>query len=47
MLEMSLTLATLFRFYDLSFEEGFEMQFLPSFTMCAKNGLKVCVAKRF
>ncbi|TLD37843.1 cytochrome P450 46A1 [Venturia nashicola] len=46
MLEMSLTLATLFRQFDLAFEDGFEMEFLPSFTMCAKNGLRVQVSRR-
>lgn len=46
MLEMSLALATLFRRYDLAFEDGFQMEFLPSFTLCAKNGLRVRVARR-
>lgn len=46
MLEMSLTLATLFRWYDLAFDEGFEMEFLPSFTMCAKNGLMLRIKER-
>ncbi|KAG9217789.1 hypothetical protein CCMSSC00406_0003522 [Pleurotus cornucopiae] len=41
MLEMSLTLATLFKRYDFSFQEGFSMEFLPSFTLCSKNGLPV------
>ena len=41
MLEIAMTLATLFRRYDLSLEEGFEMEFLPSFTLCPKNGLPV------
>ena len=46
MLEMSLTLATLFRWYDVEFDKGFEMEFLPSFTMCAKNGLMLRVKER-
>ncbi|KAB2571925.1 cytochrome P450 46A1 [Lasiodiplodia theobromae] len=46
MLQMSLALATLFRRYDLAFEPGFEMEFLPSFTLCAKNGLRICVSRR-
>ena len=41
MLEMSLTLATLFKRYDLSFKPGFEMVFQPSFTLCSRNGLPV------
>ncbi|EKG09696.1 Cytochrome P450 [Macrophomina phaseolina MS6] len=46
MLQMSLALATLFRRYDLSLAPGFEMEFLPSFTLCAKNGLHVRVSRR-
>ena len=46
MLEMSLTLATLFRRYNLAFDDDFQMEFLPSFTLCAKNGLRVRVAKK-
>ncbi|KAI1161516.1 cytochrome P450 46A1 [Nemania serpens] len=46
MLEMSLTLATLFRWYDFAFDQGFEMEFLPSFTMCAKNGLMLRIKER-
>ncbi|EKM51452.1 uncharacterized protein PHACADRAFT_152212 [Phanerochaete carnosa HHB-10118-sp] len=41
MLEMSLTLATLFKRYDLELEPGFEMDFQPSFTLCSRNGLPV------
>ncbi|OCB90319.1 cytochrome P450 46A1 [Sanghuangporus baumii] len=41
MLEMSLTLATLFKRYDLTLQERFNMEFLPSFTLCSKNGLPV------
>ncbi|EJD00090.1 cytochrome P450 46A1 [Fomitiporia mediterranea MF3/22] len=41
MLEMSLTLATLFKRYDLEFQAGFSMEYLPSFTLCSKNGLPV------
>lgn len=46
MLQMSLALATLFRRYDFSIESGFEMEFLPSFTLCPKNGLRLHVARR-
>ena len=46
MLEISLTLATLYRRYDLALETGFQMEFLPSFTLCAKNGLRVRVTRR-
>jgi cholesterol 24(S)-hydroxylase len=46
MLQMSLAIATLFRRYNLSFEPGFEMEFLPSFTLCAKNGLRLQVSRR-
>ncbi|KIJ45361.1 hypothetical protein M422DRAFT_251134 [Sphaerobolus stellatus SS14] len=41
MLEMSLTLATLFKRYELTLEPGFEMIFQPSFTLCSRNGLPV------
>ncbi|KIP07170.1 hypothetical protein PHLGIDRAFT_118327 [Phlebiopsis gigantea 11061_1 CR5-6] len=41
MLEMLLTLATLFKRYDLGFQPGFEMVFQPSFTLCSRNGLPV------
>lgn len=41
MLEMLLTLSTLFKRYDLSFQPGFEMIFQPSFTLCSRNGLPV------
>lgn len=46
MLEISLTLATLYRRYELTLENGFQMEFLPSFTLCAKNGLRVRVTRR-
>lgn len=46
MLEMSLTIATLFRWYDLTFNDGFEMEFQPSFTMCAKNGLMLRITEK-
>ncbi|KAI3324061.1 cytochrome P450 46A1 [Xylariaceae sp. AK1471] len=46
MLEMTLTLATLFRRYDLSLEPGFQMEYLPSFTLKPKNGLPVRVSRR-
>ena len=46
MLEMSLTLATLFKRYDLSFQPGFEMVFQPSFTLCSRNGLPVLAQLR-
>lgn len=46
MLEMSLTLATIFQRYDVEFEQGFEMEFLASFTLCSRNGLKVKVHKK-
>ncbi|EJC99581.1 cytochrome P450 [Fomitiporia mediterranea MF3/22] len=45
-LEMSLTLATLFKRYDLKLQEGFVMEFLPSFTLCSKNGLPVTARVR-
>ncbi|KAI0977543.1 cytochrome P450 46A1 [Xylaria arbuscula] len=41
MLEMTLVLATVFRRYDLSLEPGFEMEYMPSFTLKPKNGLPV------
>ncbi|KAI6088749.1 cytochrome P450 46A1 [Hypoxylon rubiginosum] len=41
MLEMTMTLATVFRRYDLSLESGFQMEYLPSFTLKPKNGLLV------
>ena len=43
---MTLALATLFRRYDLSLEPGFEMKFLPSFTLRPKNGLPIRVNRR-
>jgi hypothetical protein len=46
MLELSLTLATLFRRYDLHIEEGFKMEYLPSFTLRAKNGLPIRIVRR-
>ncbi|THG99701.1 hypothetical protein EW026_g2692 [Hermanssonia centrifuga] len=46
MLEMSLTLATLFQRYNMEFEAGFEMEYLSSFTLCSKNGLPVRVKVR-
>ncbi|KAI1435478.1 cytochrome P450 46A1 [Xylaria sp. CBS 124048] len=46
MLEMSLTLATLLRRYDISLEPGFELEYLPSFTLKPKNGLRVRVRRR-
>ncbi|KAI2636845.1 cytochrome P450 46A1 [Xylaria nigripes] len=46
MLEMSLTLATLLRRYDLSLQPGFELQYLPSFTLKPANGLHIHVSRR-
>ncbi|KAF4586249.1 hypothetical protein EYR38_010524 [Pleurotus pulmonarius] len=46
MLEMTLTLATIFKRYDFSFKDGFSMEFLPSFTLCSKNGLPVKLRNR-
>ncbi|KAJ5701641.1 cytochrome P450 46A1 [Penicillium malachiteum] len=46
MLVMKLTLATLFRRYDLILEPGFEMEYLPSFKLRPKRGLPVRVARR-
>ncbi|KAI1189793.1 cytochrome P450 46A1 [Nemania serpens] len=46
MLEMTLTLATLFRRYDLSLEPGFELEYLPSFTLKPKNGFPIRVTRR-
>ncbi|KZV76178.1 cytochrome P450 46A1 [Peniophora sp. CONT] len=46
MLEMRLTLATLFRRYDVQLKDGFEMEFLAAFTLCSKNGLPVTTKLR-
>lgn len=46
MFEISLTLATLFRQFDLSLPDGFEMEFDPAFTLCPKNGLPVFATRR-
>ncbi|KAJ5724796.1 cytochrome P450 46A1 [Penicillium malachiteum] len=46
MLVMRLTLATLFRRYDLILEPGFEMEYLPSFTLRPKRGLPVKIVRR-
>lgn len=46
MFEMTLTIATLFRRYDLSLKPGFQMEYLPSFTLRPKNGLTIYVARR-
>lgn len=46
MLEMTLTLATLFRRYDISLEPGFELEYLPSFTLKPKNGFPIRVTRR-
>jgi len=46
MFEMTLTLATLFRRYDISIEPGFELEYLPSFTLKPKNGLLLRVTRR-
>ncbi|KAI0864078.1 cytochrome P450 46A1 [Xylaria cubensis] len=46
MLEMTLTLATLFRRYDITPEPGFEMEYLPSFTLKPKNGFPIRVTRR-
>ena len=46
MLEMRLTLATLFRRYDVQLKDGFEMEFLSAFTLCSKNGLPVTTKLR-
>lgn len=46
MLTMKLTLATLFRRYELSLEPGFEMEYLPSLTLRPKKGLPVRVVRR-
>lgn len=46
MLEMSLTIATLFRRYDLTLLPSFEMEYLPSFTLRPKHGLPVYIARR-
>ncbi|KAJ5721212.1 uncharacterized protein N7483_009146 [Penicillium malachiteum] len=45
-LVMTLTLATLFRQFDLTLESGFEMEYLPSFTLRPKNGLPVRAVRR-
>ncbi|KAH8164510.1 hypothetical protein CIB48_g3746 [Xylaria polymorpha] len=46
MLEMTLTLATLFRRYDITPEPGFELEYLPSFTLKPKNGFPIRVTRR-
>jgi cholesterol 24(S)-hydroxylase/benzoate 4-monooxygenase len=46
MLEVTLTMATWFRKFDLSLEDGFRMEYLPSFTLCPKNGLWVRAQQR-
>lgn len=46
MLEMTLTLATLFRQFEISLEPGFELEYLPSFTLKPKNGFPVRVTRR-
>lgn len=45
-LEITLTLATLFRRYDLQLDDGYQMDYLSSFTLCARDGLKIRVATR-
>ncbi|KAK5626570.1 hypothetical protein RRF57_002285 [Xylaria bambusicola] len=46
MLEMTLTLATLFRHFEISLEPGFELEYLPSFTLKPKNGFPIRVTRR-
>ncbi|KAJ8119553.1 hypothetical protein ONZ43_g3518 [Nemania bipapillata] len=46
MLEMTLTLATLFRRYDLTLVPGFELEYMPSFTLKPKNGFPIRVTRR-
>jgi hypothetical protein len=46
MLEMTLTLATVFRRYELTLEHGFTMEYLPGFTLRPKHGLPIRVARR-
>ncbi|KAF3761346.1 cytochrome P450 [Cryphonectria parasitica EP155] len=46
MFEISLTLATLFRQFDLSLQDGFVMELDPAFTLCPKNGLPVFATRR-
>ncbi|KAI0973388.1 cytochrome P450 46A1 [Xylaria arbuscula] len=46
MLEMTLTLATLLRRYDITPEPGFELEYLPSFTLKPKNGFPIRVTRR-
>ena len=46
MLEMTLTIATILRRYDLSLKPGFNMEILPSFTLRPKNGLPIYVTRR-
>jgi len=46
MLEMTLTLAALFRRYDITLEPGFQMEYLPSFTLKPKNGLPIRLTRR-
>lgn len=46
MFEMTLTLATIFRRYELTLEPGFKMEYLPSFTLKPKHGLPIRVTRR-
>lgn len=46
MFEMTITIATLFRRYNLSLKPGFEMEYLPSFTLRPKHGLPIYVTRR-
>jgi hypothetical protein len=44
-LEMSLTLAALFRWYELSLQPRFELEYIPSFTLRPKNDLSVYITR--
>ncbi len=45
MFEKTLTIATLFRRYDLSLKPGFRMQYLPSSTLRPEKGLMIYAAR--
>lgn len=46
MLEMTLVLATVFRRYDMSLAPGFDLEYMPSFTLKPKAGLWLNITRR-
>lgn len=46
MLEMTLVLATVFRRYDMRLAPGFELEYLPSFTLKPKDGMWLKITRR-